>query len=163
LNASGAMDLVGTTLNTSFTRLVTFGRRHHSPPYSILCDSLWGLHPNDNFSWDSQNWDLCCPKALDVHIFLKSSLFGACEGTILYPQNDLSKVVLHAPIKNHWTLALRGFVIGSENFNLIPALSFDHNSCILGLNEHCKNILGIYTSRPFQWYHGAQFGACLFF
>jgi len=27
----------------------TFGSRHHSPPYSILCASLWGLHPNVTF------------------------------------------------------------------------------------------------------------------
>jgi hypothetical protein len=34
--------------------LVTFGRRHHSPPYNILCASPWGLHPNVTFPRDSQ-------------------------------------------------------------------------------------------------------------
>ncbi len=32
----------------------TFGSRHHSPPYSILCASLWGLHPNVTFPQDSK-------------------------------------------------------------------------------------------------------------
>jgi hypothetical protein len=36
LNGNGAMDLVGTTLNTSFTHFTTFDKRHHSPPYNIL-------------------------------------------------------------------------------------------------------------------------------
>ncbi len=54
MNGSGAMDLVGTTSNTIFTRLATFGRRHHSPPYSIFCAFPWGLHPNVIFPWDSQ-------------------------------------------------------------------------------------------------------------
>jgi len=50
LNASGAINLIGTTSNTSFTWPTTFGRRHHSRPYNILYDSTWGLHPNDIFS-----------------------------------------------------------------------------------------------------------------
>jgi hypothetical protein len=32
----------------------TLRRSHHLTPYSILCDSPWGLHPNGTFSWDSQ-------------------------------------------------------------------------------------------------------------
>jgi hypothetical protein len=54
LNENGVTDLVGTTSSTSFTRPATFGRRHHSPPYSIFCASLWGLHPNVTFPHDSQ-------------------------------------------------------------------------------------------------------------
>jgi hypothetical protein len=54
LNGSGAMNLVGTTSSISFTQPITFGRRHHSPPYSILCASPHGLHPNVTFPWDSQ-------------------------------------------------------------------------------------------------------------
>ncbi len=50
LNGSGAVNLVGTTSTTSFTWLVTFGRRHHSPPYNIFCASPWGLHLNVTFS-----------------------------------------------------------------------------------------------------------------
>ncbi len=38
----------------SFTWPATFGRRHHSPPYSILCASLQGLRPNVTFPRNSQ-------------------------------------------------------------------------------------------------------------
>ncbi len=41
-------------LKHSFTCPTTFGRRHHSPPYNILCASLQGLHPNVTFPQDSQ-------------------------------------------------------------------------------------------------------------
>jgi hypothetical protein len=51
------------------------------------------------------------------------------------PQKDVSNGVLCGPIKDHLALATRGFVVGSQIHNLIPNLSFDHNSCILGLNE----------------------------
>jgi hypothetical protein len=69
------------------------------------------------------------------------------------PQKDLSNDVLHASIKDHLTPILRGFIIGSQIHNLTSKLSFDHNSCISGLNEQCEGILGIYTLRNFQWYH----------
>jgi hypothetical protein len=70
-----------------------------------------------------------------------------------YAKKNLSKGVSYAWIRNHLTVVLRGFLIGSQIFNLIPTPSFDHNSCILGLNEQCKGTLGIYTLRNFQWYH----------
>jgi len=46
LNGNGAIDLIGTTSNISITRPATFRRRHHSPPYNILCAYPQGLHPN---------------------------------------------------------------------------------------------------------------------
>jgi len=46
VNGSGGADLVRTTSSTKFTWPATFGRRHHSHPYSILYASLWGLHSN---------------------------------------------------------------------------------------------------------------------
>ncbi len=67
-------------------------------------------------------------------------------------QKNLSKGVLHAPIEDHLTPALRGFAIRSQIPNLTPNPYFDHNSCISNLNEQYKGTLGIYTSRPFQWY-----------
>jgi hypothetical protein len=54
LNESGVVDLIMTTLSTNFTWPTTLGRRHQSPPYSILCASPQGLHPNVTFPWDSQ-------------------------------------------------------------------------------------------------------------
>jgi hypothetical protein len=69
--------------------------------------------------------------------------------------------MLHALIGDDLTFSLRGFVIGSQIFNLILDLSFDCNSCISSVIEQCKVILGIYASKPFQWYHGYLIG-CLF-
>ncbi len=46
-------------------------------------------------------------------------------------------VVYCAPIRDNLTPVLRGFVVGSQIFNLTFALSFDHNSCISCLNEQC--------------------------
>ncbi len=34
-------------------------------------------------------------------------------------------------------------------FLITFALSFDHNSCKLGINEQCNDTLSIYTSKPF--------------
>jgi hypothetical protein len=74
---------------------------------------------------------------------------------------DISNDVLHAQIRDDLTLALRGFVVKSQIPNLTLDHSFDHNSCILGLNEQCEGTLGIYILKSFQWYFEAQFGACL--
>jgi len=48
------MDLVGTTSSTSFKQPATFGRKHHSPPYSVFCAFPQGLHLNVIFPWDSE-------------------------------------------------------------------------------------------------------------
>jgi hypothetical protein len=96
---------------------------------------LWGLHPNDIFfetpKWKFQNWDFYCFETLDIHIFPKSSLFGTCKEISYSLQNHLSNGVLHAPIGDDLTLVLKGLMIESQ---IGIDLSFDHNSCILGLN-----------------------------
>ncbi len=76
-------------------------------------------------------------------------------------QKDLCNGVLHALIINHLTPNLRGFVVGSQILNLILNPSFDHNSCIWGLNEQWEGTLGIYTLMFFQWYLGGPI-SCLF-
>jgi hypothetical protein len=84
--------------------------------------------------------------------FLNQAFFEHVMTIIYSPQKNLSIGVLQDPIKHHLTPNLRGFMIKSQIFNLTPSPYFDHNSCISSLNEQCKGILGIYTSRPFQWY-----------
>jgi hypothetical protein len=82
-----------------------------------------------------QNWNSCF---LETWMLIYPSKQVCLEHTrtIFYiPKKDLSNGVLHAPIKYHFTLILRGFVVRSQIGNLTPNLSFDHNSCILGLNE----------------------------
>ncbi len=49
---------VGTShghLNTQDSPWPELGGSHHLPPYSILCNSRWRLHPNGTNSWDSRN------------------------------------------------------------------------------------------------------------
>jgi hypothetical protein len=70
------------------------------------------------------------------------------------PQKDFSNGVLHAPIKDHLTFALRGFVVKSQIPNLTSGPSFDHTSCISSLNDQGEGISNICTLRPFQWYLG---------
>jgi hypothetical protein len=50
-------------------------------------------------------------------------------------QKYISNGLLHAPIKDHLTFALRGFVVRNQIPNLTFDPSFDHNSCISYLNE----------------------------
>jgi hypothetical protein len=76
-------------------------------------------------------------------------------------QKDISNGVWHTPIKAYLALTLKGFVVGSEIFNLSLDLSFDYNSCISGLHEQCKGILSSYILKHFQWYFGGP-NWCLF-
>jgi len=50
LNGSGATDFIETTLNINFTRVATFGKRHHSLPYNIFYVSPLVLPPKSFFS-----------------------------------------------------------------------------------------------------------------
>jgi hypothetical protein len=68
------MDLVGTISSISFTQPVTFGRRHYSLLYGILCASPWRLHPNVTFPWDS-----CCPKLWTLITFSKQIYFESAR------------------------------------------------------------------------------------
>jgi hypothetical protein len=115
------------------------GKKHHSPPYNIFYDSPWGLHPNDTFSrtpkWESQNWDSCCLELWTLISLSKQACLDCTRKISYNVQKDLFNGVLHAPIKYHLIPSLRGFVVGSQIFNLILDPSFDHNLCILGLNE----------------------------
>jgi hypothetical protein len=93
--------------------------------------------------WESQNWDFCCPETLDARIFFKTSYLEHEREISYSPQKDLSNGVLHAPIGDHLALALKGFMVRNQIPNLTPNLSFDHNSCILGLNEQCEGTLNL--------------------
>jgi hypothetical protein len=75
---------------------------------------------------------------LKLWTFISSSnqIFFEHEKVISYiPQKDLFNGVLDALIRDNLIVALRGFVVGSQISNLTPNPSFDHNSCILSLNE----------------------------
>jgi hypothetical protein len=72
-----------------------------------------------------QNWDFCYLETLDAHIFFKSTCLEQASALSYNPQKDLSYGVLHAPIRDHLTPALRGFMVGSQIPNLTFTFSFD--------------------------------------
>ncbi len=118
---------------------------HHLPPYSILCTSPRGPHPNGFLSRDSQ---VGVPKSLRlglsqlwgaitlcVNLWLKWGLKKSCS-----LHRDLFNGMLHA-IWTHgnwvdfWLLVVR-----SQIANLIPGPSFRHNLCFRCPNGRCKTI-----------------------
>jgi hypothetical protein len=154
LKTSGVTNLIGTTSSTSFAWHATFGMKHHSPAYNILCDFPHGLNPNDIFlrlrNESPKTKTLIILKFWNTFISSSNQTFSEHVRAISY--NFLKYIfngLLHIPIRNHLTPALWGFMVRSQIPNLIFGHSLDHNSCILGLNEQCKGILGIFTSRPF--------------
>jgi len=120
------MNLVGTISSTSFTWPATFRTKHHSPPYNILHDIPWGLHSNEIFY---QNFQMGNPKneifvVLKFWTFISSSnqTFLKHARTISHsPGRNVFNSVSHAPIDDHLSLFLKGFVV--------PPF-FNHNSCI---------------------------------
>ncbi len=48
---------------------------------------------------------------------------------------------MHVPIEVHLAPILKRFVVNSQIPNLNPNTSFDHNLCILNLNEYCESTL----------------------
>ncbi len=101
------------------------------------------------------------PKILLLIYFSNQACLEHAKEISYNSQRDISNGVWHAPIKAYLAPFLKGFVVGSEIFNLTIDLSFDYNSCISSLNDWCKGILGSYIFKYFQWYFGAQIGVCL--
>jgi hypothetical protein len=124
LNGSGVADLIRTTSSTSFTWPATFERKHHSPPYSILCASMWGLHPNVTFPQDSQmgvpKLGLLLSQNFRHSYISQINFFLKMRRRHLITQNDLSNDVLHTLIQVHLTHAFKRFVVRSQISNLTP-------------------------------------------
>jgi hypothetical protein len=110
------------------------GGSHHLPPYSILCASPRGPHPNDILSWDSQMGVLKFPKlgfsqlwgpiTFFADLWLRWGLKQSCS-----PCRDIFNGMWHAICTqgnrgDSWLL-----VVGSQTANLIPSPSFGHNLC----------------------------------
>jgi len=133
------------------------GGSHHLPPYSILCTSPWGPHPNDFLSRDSQVGVLKSPKLrllwLWSPIILQAELGSRCGlKQSCIPCRELSNGMSYAICRQVNRVDSWLFMVGSQTANLIPGLSFGHNLCFKCPNEHCKPILNIYVPRNFQWY-----------
>jgi hypothetical protein len=67
--------------------------------------------------------------------FLNQFFYENSKAISYSPQKYLSNGVLHAPIEANLTLSFKELVIRNQIPNLIPAPSFDHNSCKSSLNE----------------------------
>jgi hypothetical protein len=133
------------------------GGSHHLPPYSILCASPRGPHPNGFLSRDSQVGVSKLPQLGFLRLWghipscadLRSQ-WGPKKSCNPHWEffNDMSHVTC---TQRNWVNS-QLLVVESQIANLTPDLSFGHNLCFRCPNEQCKPILDIYTSIVFQWY-----------
>jgi len=151
LNASGVANLIGTTSSIIFTRLATFGKMHHSLPYNILCDFPCKLHPNDISSQYSHvgvpklglllSWNFGHSYIPQIKFIWSMWRHYIITFKCIFHFTFQSEIIWHLLWGNLW-LGVK-FPIW-----LLPYFN-NHNSCIKGLHEQCKNILDIYTSKTF--------------
>ncbi len=133
------------------------GGSHHLPPYSILCSSARGLHPNGSFSQDSQSG---VPKLSQFGLprlwaFITSrpelgsgrGLNQSCSS-----RRELFNAMSHYCCRRWEEVDFRLLVVGSQTANLTPGPSFAHNLGCKCPHGSCEAILDIYTSRTFQWH-----------
>ncbi len=116
------------------------GRSHHLPPYSILCASPQGPHPNGFLSRDSQEG---VPKLHQPRLPRLWGRITSCVDLRLRcgrkqscsPRQELFNSMSHIAYTqgnwvNSWLLVVR-----SQTANLTPGLSFAHNLCFRCPNE----------------------------
>jgi hypothetical protein len=143
--------------NTLNSPRLGLGGSRHLPPYSILCASPQGPHPNGFLSWDSQVGVLKLPKLgvpqLWNPITLRTNLGSRCDlKQSCSSCQQLSNGIWHATCTqgnrgDSWLLVIR-----NQTSSLILGPSFGHNLCFRCPNEQCEPILDIYVPRAFQWY-----------
>jgi len=135
------------TQHSSWPRI---GGNHHLPPYSILCTSPQGPHPNGFFvsglpSLKSpklglpQLWSLI---TLRVDLGSKCGLKQSCS-----PCRELFNGMSRAICRQVNRVDSRLFLVGSQTGNLTPDPSFGHNLCFKCPNEQCEPILNIYIPK----------------
>ncbi len=141
---------------TKFTTAWTWGN-HHLIPYSILCASPQGSHPNHILSQDSQVGVPKFPKlglprlwgpiTLCADLWLRWSLKQKCSFCW-----ELSNGMWHATCTqgnwgDSWIL-----MVGSQIANLIYGPSFGHNLHFKCPNGSWEPISSIFIPKAFQWY-----------
>jgi hypothetical protein len=136
---------------------IGLGGSHHLPPYSILCTSPQGPHPNGFLSRDSQMGVSNLPKLslprLQGPITLCTDLqsgWGLKQSCSFH--QELSNIMSHVTYIQGNRVDSQLLVVGSQTINLTPDLSFGHNLCFRCPNGSWKPILDIYVSIAFQWY-----------
>jgi hypothetical protein len=130
---------------------------HHLPPYSILCATPRGPHPNGFLSRDSQ---MGVPKLQQLRLLPLWGRITSCAD--LWSQWGLKQScspcqyifngILHVSCMQDNRVDSWLLVVGSQIANLIPDPSFAHNLCCRCPNGSCKAIFDIYASRNFQRY-----------
>jgi hypothetical protein len=113
---------------------------HHFPPYSILCTSPQGPHPNGFLSRDSHLGVPKLPKlglsrlwnpiTLRANLESKCGLKQSCS-----PRRELFNSMSHAIYRQVNRVDSPLFLVESQIGNLIPDPSFGHNLCFICLNE----------------------------
>ncbi len=133
------------------------GGSHHLPPYSILCASPRGPHPNGILSRDFQGGvpkfpnlglpQLWRPITFSANLWSIWGLMKSCSS-----HRKLSKGMWHATYTQGNRVDSRLLVVRSQIVNLTLGPSFDHNLCFRYPNGSSEPILDIYVPRAFQWY-----------
>jgi len=131
---------------------------HHLPPYSILCASSQGPHPNGLFVSGLPKGS---PKTAKVRLPQLCGAIISCSNLqskwglkqSCSSHQEFSNSVLHYICTHGSQVNSRLFMVGSQIVNLTPNLSFCHNLCYICRNRSCEPILDIYTSIFFQWYN----------
>ncbi len=146
--------------HTRLTTARTWGKPPPSP-YSILCDSPRGPHPNGFSLRDSRAGvpksrparlpGLWSPITLWADLGSKCGLKQSCSS-----RRELSNGISHVVCSQVFRVDSRLLVVGSQNWQTprssTPDPSFGHNLCFRCPNEQCEPILDIYSSRAFHWY-----------
>ncbi len=138
------------------------GGRHHLPPYSILCDSPRGPHPN-GFSLPglprlprgSPEISPCGTSGTLKPITLRADLGSKCGlKQSCSSRRELSNGMSHVVCSQIFHVDSRLLVVESQNWQTpgssTPGPSFGHNLCFRCPNEQCEPILDIYASRDFH-------------
>ncbi len=138
---------------TKLTTAQTWGS-HHLPPYSILCTSPRGPHPNGILTRDSQVrvpklpklglLQLWGPITSRADLGLRWGVKQSCS-----PCWELSNSMSHATFTQVNQVDYRLLVVRSQTANLTPGLSFGHNLCFKCPNGSCEPILDICVSISF--------------
>jgi hypothetical protein len=143
----------GATMNHKQTRT---HKTHHGPdlketttfPYSILCASPRGPHPNGILSRDSQMGVSKFPKLGLPRLWGPITFYADLQlrwgpKQSCSPRWELSNAMWHATCTQGSWVDSWLLVVGSQIANLTPSLSFGHNLCFKRPNELCEPILDI--------------------
>jgi len=115
--------------NTQNSPWPGLGGSHHLPPYSILCTSPQGPHPNGFPSGSPEITKVGTPTTLGRHNFACRPRIEKRSEQSCRPRRDLSNCMLHAIYMHGNRVDSRLLVVGSQIINFTPSPSFGHNLC----------------------------------